>query len=1248
MSSLTTISISEEAFDSSVFTLSVSLIYPNGATQEEKVYLPNPYNPQTEALLEWYFEQYLYTPYDDVKEKAAVACLKDYGTGLFKQLFIGKVRDSYRSVMHLVSPDKRDKASSSFVFEIVGNTPAFQAIYWESLWDPDRAYPLAAKGNIFLRKNINSRTVIANVQPSPTLNLLIVTARPGEEDDVNYRTIQKPLVELTEDTTTHVRVHILRPGTYEALVRHLEDKAGDYHIVHFDLHGSLLDYPTYRDLWKEARKVPFPAIMFKGSYALSELSEADFNGGTRAFLFFESNEKGVAVPVDAGQLAAQLEYKQIPICILNACQSAKQDASAHETSLGRVLIQTGIQVVLAMRYSISVTAAKLLMETLYQGLYEGQPIEKAIAQGRVELYNKKNRQAVYNYCINLEDWLLPVLYQNARPELELRKPTEEEEILLQKAAPNETKKSLEYVFFGRDLDILKIEKNLLVRSNILLLQGMGGVGKTTLLQYLSDWWLKTGFIEMSFYFGYHENAHTLTQILKQIAEKIYTRLDEYESFQRLPSPVQEARMVKELRARRYALLLDNTESITGEKLAIPNTLPAPERAALKGFLSQLKGGQSVVLIGSRSGEEWLRHGTFNNNCYVLQGLDPEAAEGFANCILQNMGLATKTAKEDSDFERLMKLLAGYPLALKAILPNLKQKTAGDILAQLQNGAVDLDKGNDQEKTKSIVKCIEYAHSNLSDNAQKLLLCLAPFQSVINLAPNVIKNYFDALQKESQFKDYPFHELEQVVQEAVQNGFMQEGSSNASAQLITLQPVFTYFLKNKLGTEISSLKQSLERAFISHYRYLSSWFNELITSKVPKDKQRGEWIIGQEYENLFQVLNLLLVQQVGVKKIVEVMIKYLDKRNLHAQQLAVVEMVYGKMHRYDAQVLAGETGYDFLRIKLILANAYLTSNQYNKALQNLEELEVLYDTHPYINQNPDLQRDKGSIYHAFGNVALNRREFHNAEDYYQKAMNVYEHYQDVFRQGQIYTNLGITAMNQKESQRAGDYWQKALAIFEQYQDLFEQGQVYQNLGLNAHQYENAFQKAKDYLHKALAKYEQDQNVFMQGRAFINLGAVSRKQQDYQGARDYYHKALAIFVPLNDFQRQGMLYFNLGVAAHEQRDYEGSEDYWQKALAIFVNRQDVHSQGQVNHYLADAAQKQQNYKGAKDYFHKALDQYLQFPESIVYIENILPDILVFSKLSGEIAFGKAMYEKALPLISHQCKIQLQAMYDALNQL
>jgi CHAT domain-containing protein len=57
--------------------------------------------------------------------------------------------------------------------------------------------------------------------------------------------------------------------------------------------------------------------------------------------------------------------------VLNACQSGKQ-VGVRETSLGSPLLKAGVLTALAMGYSVTVTAAELMMQTLYAELFAGR------------------------------------------------------------------------------------------------------------------------------------------------------------------------------------------------------------------------------------------------------------------------------------------------------------------------------------------------------------------------------------------------------------------------------------------------------------------------------------------------------------------------------------------------------------------------------------------------------------------------------------------------------------------------------------------------------------------------------------------------------------------------------------------------------------------------------------------------------------------------------------------------------------
>ena len=506
---------------------------------------------EAEKRLEWYFEEHLRFPFTDrVLAREAADSIKPYGETLFGQVFADK--QAYAAYA-----GARQAGLETLRFEIIGS-PEFHALHWEALKDPGLPKPFCLYSPIVRRSKVPP-TLPAMAGRSPTINLLIVTARPSLEKDVGYRTIAGPLVESLRGATLAVDLDIVRPGTYGALKRHLERitaerGAGYYHAIHFDLHGGLLKYEDFRKGGESDR------LMFRARYGRPDIASYD---GRKAFLFFEDEEKaGRADPAEASEVADLLLAHGIPIVILNACQSGKQ-TGASEASLAGRLMQAGAQTVLGMGYSVTVTAARLMMPALYRELFEGRTLDQAIRRARAELDADKARRAYFQQMIQLEDWLLPVVYQNRAVSLDLAPfSPEQRQAWLESRRVRYRPPRLAYGFFGRDVDILRIERNLLTRGNVLLLRGMGGSGKTTLLHHLAMWWQTTGFIDRVFYFGYDAQAWTRQQIMHAITGKPGELFDPgrfHGGFLSLNEELQQQDLAEALNGARHLLILDNLE-----------------------------------------------------------------------------------------------------------------------------------------------------------------------------------------------------------------------------------------------------------------------------------------------------------------------------------------------------------------------------------------------------------------------------------------------------------------------------------------------------------------------------------------------------------------------------------------------------------------------------------------------------------------------------------------------------------------
>ncbi|QEI40323.1 Photosystem I assembly protein Ycf3 [Dolichospermum sp. UHCC 0315A] len=1184
---------------------------------EYDIIITDPFTPQEERELEWYFEEWLVYPIvDTVKAERAKNSVKTYGERLFDQVFQDK--KAYSKYQQLKNN------LSQVQIEIVSKTPEFQALHWEALQDTDFPRPLAVDC-VMLRKSVNSAVGSVNLPPSSVINLLVVVARPDEEKDVGYRTISRPMLELIENGKLRVNVELLRPGTYQALSQHLEEKGANfYHIIHLDMHGALL---THEQVEKPSAVNRY---LFKGRYGRDDLQPFE---GVKAFLAFEGENQGKVDLVEASELAALLTGKGIPVCILNACQSGKQVKSplpnpllegegtgnnsalagedelpsprrggvggeVRETSLGSRLMSAGMQMVVAMGYSVTVTAAKLMMEHLYKHLFADKPITEAIRLSRRELFNDKERKAYFNKLIKLEDWLLPVVYYNQSVNFNLRQFTPEEEEKYFETVGSEYRFALPtYGFFGRDLEILKIEKALL-KHNVLLLQGMGGTGKTTLLNYLREWWQKTNFVKNTFYFGYDKKAWTLEQILFFIGEKIYKKF-EFASFQAMSQRAQIEKLVAKLRAEKYAVILDNLESVTGQQLAIQNTLPQTERHQIRDFIGRLVGGKTLVVLGSRSREEWLQQQTFKFNLYELQGLDQEARTELAEKILE-INLPThkiEKIRQDGDFEKLMKLLAGYPLAMEVVLANLQKQTPQKILQGLQAADVNLDVAS-EDKTKSILKCVEYSHSNLSPEAQKLLICLAPFSVFIDRRD--IDNYIKQLQKLEPFQNYQLDKLDDAIQEAINWGLLSPMDNDSP--LLTIQPVFPYFLKTKLATVDTTTCEALQEGFKNHYLGLAAYYNQLMKSKDAQERQLGIFFCKLEYENLYNGLQICLDKQESIS-IYFCLDKYFELINDIKSNLKIAELIYHKLEKYPKEFLQNENGYEVVIAIDYLANCYLQTKDYQKAQELYQkELTILSEV-----ENTELRRKKistASTYHQLGIVAQELREYAQARDFYQQALSIFIEFGDRFSQASTYHNLGYVAQEMREYAQARDFYQQALAIKIEFGDRFSQARTYHNLGIVAQELRE-YAQARDFYQQALSIFIEFGDRFSQASTYHNLGYVAQEMREYAQARDFYQQALAIKIEFGDRYSQAKTYHQLGRVAEEMREYAQARDFYQQALSIKIEFGDRYSQALTYHNLGKLAEAQEDYTEARTNLQKALEIYVEYKEE--YWGNIVRENL-----------------------------------------
>jgi hypothetical protein len=165
----------------------------------------------------------------------------------------------------------------------------------EALYDPETGV-LAHRVRMERRLNqdLPNPPPLSDLLSKERINILLVTARPYEQD-VHYRSISRPLVDLIQKASLPAHVHLLRPPTFDELREHLAAHPHFYHILHFDGHGG---------------------------YQGGGRPNSQAFRGPEGRLVFEKQD-GEPDPVTAADLSDLLREHAMPIVVLNACPSRR-------------------------------------------------------------------------------------------------------------------------------------------------------------------------------------------------------------------------------------------------------------------------------------------------------------------------------------------------------------------------------------------------------------------------------------------------------------------------------------------------------------------------------------------------------------------------------------------------------------------------------------------------------------------------------------------------------------------------------------------------------------------------------------------------------------------------------------------------------------------------------------------------------------------------------------------------------------
>jgi tetratricopeptide (TPR) repeat protein len=1006
--------------------------------------------------LRWYLEVFLDYPFPPETEHAERVrdALRKWGVEAFNKLFGDRrggeifndaTREGYESLHLLISSDD----------------PQVLGWPWEALHDP-QVGQLAHLSQIERRLNTARKPDrIGHPWPDNQVNILLVTARPYE-GDVRYRSISRPLVELIDKQDLPSQVTVLRPPTFENLREHLHQRPNYYHIVHFDGHGS----------YGETHAPSGSPHMLQGP---------------EGRLIFEDDE-GKEDPITAEQLSVLLREHHIPAIVLNACQSAMVDQGAKDpfASVAAALLKSGIRSVVAMAYSLYVSGAQEFLPAFYRDLFRTGDVPQAARAGRQRMFQQKDRVCPRGRY-PLEDWLVPVVYHQEPFDFSFAKKAKKVKADGGPALPSEAHDTENpHGFVGRDGAVLALERAMHRKPAGLLIQGLGGVGKTTLARGFLQWLHATDGLGRRCFWFMFQDIRSAEFVFNRMGEALFgPQFITAEMSKKLDA------LVEVLHKERFLIVWDNFEVVRGiPGTSVAATLSSDDQALLKTLLVKLRGGKTKVIITSRSDEDWLE--PTNRFEIPLGGLQGEERWDYCEVILRDLGLSID--RQDADLVTLMELLGGHPLAMRVMLPRLEKLKASDLIQTLQSNVTALGPSGDPAQDK-LFATLRFAEQSLPDELRPLLTPLALHERFVDA------DYLEQMANEVD-PSWTRSQIDRFLGALSVAGLLHD----LGQSIFEMHPALTGFLPSTRPPEASGeLGERWSRAF-------ADLMGTLADHLAPRElhEQRGQFFIhGANFHVALEHAERLRMGN-DVAALIQSLAAYAQNSRSFQEATRLFERLatFGKNHG---------------RAKLE-AIAYHQLGMIAQDQRDFATAEQWYRKSLAINEKQGNEHGAATTYHALGSIAQDQRDFATAEQWYRKSLAIKEKLGIEHGAASSYGQLGYLALDQRDFATAEQWYHKSLAITEKQGNEHGAAMTYHQLGMIA-QEQRDFAMAEQWYRKALAIDEKQGNKHGAAITYHQLGNIAYLQRDLATAEQWYRKSLAIWVKYGDKHSEAAARSNL---------------------------------------------------------------------------------------------------------------------------
>ena len=1098
--------------------------------------------------MRWYLEEFYLWPIGVFKERAAriETLLPKWGQELYRAALEPPVAKEVlnawqqagaraeRRFSVFVDSELPDGASDTDQAAAREAASELLSLPWELLHD-GRGFLFHGKHPVRVRRRLPNRHQQAHRPTGLPIRILLVSPRPEEENRVAYldhRISAKPLIEAAESLGELAKITMLVPPTFPALEEALQkaDDAGEpFDVIHFDGHG-----------------------IYDKEHGLGALCFEDPNEA-------EKLEKRAMQLIDAERLAEVIRDHRIPLVFLEACQTAKTEEDP-TASVAAKLLEEGVTSIIAMSHSVLVETAHRFVKSFYKELAQGKRIGTAMIAGQRELHRDTNRGKVMGAGeLNLQDWFVPVLYQEQQdPQLITQLPPKEVQQLQaqqRRLSLGDLPELTTHEFQGRSRELLALER-LLHRERYAVVRGQGGAGKTTLAVELARWLVRTNRARRAAFVSlekYTDARTVLDSIGRQLVND-YSVAPYGDDLKQALQPVERA-----LADRPTIIVLDNLESVLPKADEEQNTIKE-----LFDLCRKLLDADPATRIVFTSRESL--PAPFQRSV-ALGALTRADAIALVSDVMKQEGLTPKAEDPGGDPQEIVELVEAVNCHARALVLLAREVSYKGVRATTENLhqlMAELDRKHPGDRENSLYASVELSLHRLPEEVREQIKPLAVFHGGANINVLIWMQNIDT------------ETVQNIASQLIEVGL----AENMGYGHLRLDPALLPYLLREM-----SVKEQEEAQ--ARWAEAMKQLTAFLYQQQFKDAVLAGQLVLLELPNLMGLL--LWIQDKATPEVivdladsVETLLASLGRPQALAQATRVREQAARRLGEWShARYLTESSNIDRLLERGALQSAYKAARQLLE--QSLAAREDAY---------PNAAYDIAIAQCKFARVLKNGGA---AEAALSPLVEAQQRFQMLVDAGNTNAEVMVSVAISERADCLRDIgrWDEAAAAYEESIRSFEKLDNQRSVAVSkgqlgtVHMLQGRYDNALESYAEARAIFEILGDPGMVATAWHQIGMIYMKTGQFEQAERADRQSLAIRVQHKLLADEASSLSELGNLYDAMGRLEEAVKCFQQAVDIAVKLQDQNKEGLRRHNLAITLIKLQRYDEAHRELHRAIE-------------------------------------------------------------